>query len=359
MSLPLQQSKALFTKAYMKKFKETISVPSFFKSFFKTKTYVTKTIGIEVQRGTEKIAVDVLRGMDGKRNSFSKSTEKEFMPPFYNEYFDATSLDRYDVAFGANPTASPTTIGYLASDVAEKYVQLMNKIERSKELQCSQVLETGVVELVNGTNIDYKRKAGSMVDLVGAGGYWTTTTTNIEAQLIAGGDFLRKTGKNASKEVNLALSGEAWVNLKKSDYFKNTANFNQVSLFDVKMPQADASGAAFVGRITAGAYIVNVWVYDEGYINQSGTWTRYMDVTKAVMTPVRGTIFELAHAGVPAIIADKKNAEFSEYIAQLKAEYYLNNYIDPKRKAHIFEILSAPLAVPVTVDMIYTMKTKA
>jgi len=359
MSLPLQQTKAIFTKAYMQAFKEMIVVPSFFRSFFSTKTYATKTIGIEVQRGTEKISVDILRGLDGKRNTFSKSTEKEFVPPFHNENFDATSLDRYDVSFGANPTATPMTIGYLASDVAEKYMQLRNKIERAKELQCAQVLETGIVQLTNGVNIDYKRKATSLVDLTGAGGYWTTTTTDIEAQLVAAGDFIRQTGKNATKILNIAMSGASWISLKKSDYFKNTANFNQVSLFDINMPQADANGAVFNGQITAGSYIYNIWVNDEVYENASGTITRFMGASKAVVTPANGTRFELAHAGVPAIIADKKNAEFSQYIAQIKSEYYLNNYIDSKRKAHIFEIYSAPLAIPVTVDMIYTMKTSA
>jgi hypothetical protein len=64
----------------------------------------------------------------------------------------------------------------------------------------------------------------------------------------------------------------------------------------------------------------------------------------------------MAHAGVPAIITDRRRAEYPQFIANQAAEYYLNNYIDMKRKSHTFEICSAPLAVPVTVDMIYTMQ---
>ena len=63
-------------------------------------------------------------------------------------------MDRYDVAFGQNPTASPATIGYLSSDVATKYMTLKGKIERAKEKQCAQVFETGIVTLINGDNID-------------------------------------------------------------------------------------------------------------------------------------------------------------------------------------------------------------
>jgi len=355
--LPVEQVKGIFTHAYMRAYREDIPVPSFLRSFFTTSVYETKTVGIEVERMDEKIAVDVLRGTDGNRNQFSLSTEKQWMPPFFNEYFDATSLDRYDRVFGADPAFTPKTIGYLATDVSRKLIELRKKIERAKELQCAQVFDTGTVVLINGDNINFKRKATSMVDLVGAGGYWSTTTTDIEAQLIAGAEFVRNNGKNGTSEFNLTMSGLAWVALKKTNYFKDNANFQQVKLIDIMMPQKAAFGAGYMGRISAGAYIFNIWTYDEVYkaAGSGGVITRYLPSDTAFMAPVNGTRFELAHAGIPAIIRDTTNAEFSEYIAQQASEYWINNYIDYKAKSHTFEIMSAPLAVPVTVDMIYTM----
>ena len=358
MALPVQQARGIFTKAYMAAYKERIPVSSFLMSFFTILTFATKTVAIEVQRGTERIAVDVLRGTDGNRNTFSKSTEKEFQPPFYNENFDATSLDRYDVSpFGGNFDGSAATIGYLASDVADKTLTLKEKIDRAKELQCAQILETGIVELKSGDNIDYKRKAGSMVDLTNDGGYWNVAATDIETQLVHGAEFIRTNGKNGTPEFNLVMSGAAWIALKKSDYFKNNANFDQVKLIDISMPQTTAFGAGYMGRISAGAYIFNVWTYDQIYEeSKTGVVTRYWPIDQSFMVPVQGTKFNLVHAGVPAILRDTRNAEFSQFIGQVRAEYYLNNYVDEKAKAHVFEIFSAPLAVPVTVDMIYTMK---
>lgn len=357
--LPIQQARNIFTKAYLQAFKENIPTPSFLKSFFDVKKYATKTIGIEVQRGTERIAVDVLRGVDGQRNQFSLSTEKEFMPPFYNENFDATLLDRYDRVFGAEANQVPATIGYLATDVADKYTMLRAKIERAKEKQCAEVFETGIVVLNNGDNIDFKRKAASKVD-VGAGQYWTTAAADVEAQLIAGAEFIRKQGKNGTPEFNLVISGAAMVALKKTDYFKDNADYKQVQLIDIKMPQTTSFGAGYHGRIVAGAYIINLWTYDEIYEQKdTGVITRYLSENIAFMVPVKGTRFELAHAGVPAIIRDKANAEFGSMIVSKAAEYYLNNYIDNKGKAHIFEIYSAPLSIPVTVDMIYTIQILA
>ena len=88
MSLPIQQARALFTKAFIRLYTEKVKVPVFLSSFFVEETYETKTVAIEVQRGTERIAVDVQRGTRGNRNTFSKSTEKEWLPPMYDEYYD-------------------------------------------------------------------------------------------------------------------------------------------------------------------------------------------------------------------------------------------------------------------------------
>ena len=358
MALPVQQARGIFTKAYLAAYKERIPVSSFLMSFFQILTFATKTVAIEVQRGTERIAVDVLRGVDGNRNIFSKSTEKEFQPPFYNENFDATSLDRYDISpFGGNFNGDAATIGYLASDVADKTLALKDKIDRAKENQCAQIFETGIVTLNSGDNIDFKRKADSKVDLAADGGYWGIVATDIEAQLIKGAEFVRQKGKNGTPEFNLVMSGLAYSALKKSNYFSKHANYEQVQLIDIRMPQTSTFGAGYMGRITAGAYIYHIWTYDEVYeYANTGVITRYWPIDYAFMVPVQGTRFNLVHAGVPAILRDTRNAEFSQFIGQVKAEYYLNNYVDEKAKAHVFEIFSAPLAVPVTVDQIYTMK---
>ena len=353
-NIPVQQARALFTKAYMAAYKERVPVPSFLMSFFTVLTFATKSIGIEVQRGSEFIAVDVERGAIGNRNQFTRSTEKQWIPPFFNEWFDATSLDRYDVVFGGSENAAPATIGYLASDVADKLLMLKDKIDRAKELQCAQIFSSGVVTLKNGDNIDFKRKATSIVDLAA---YWSDTSADVESQLIAGAEFIRQDGKNGTPEFNLVMSGAAWVALKKTDYFNKNANYQKVQLIDIMMPQTRSFGAGYHGRIVAGAYIFNVWTYDQVYqAAGTGTITRYLASNLAFMVPVSGTRFNMSHAGIPAIMADQARAEFPQYIAQLASDYYVNNYIDAFRKAHIFEILSAPLGVPVTVDMIYTMQ---
>lgn len=358
MSIPLQQARGIFTEAAIAVYRENAPVPSFLKNMFSPTTTDAKQVSIEVQRDTEYIAVDVNRGGKGNRNTFSLSTVKEYLPPMFDENFDATMMDRYDVAFGQG-NAVPRTIGMIAKDVGMKLARLQAKLDRAKEKQCGQVFETGIVTMENGDNIDFKRQAGSKVD-PGAGNYWATVTAAIEAQIIAAGTFFRTQGKSAVKELDMIMSSASWIDLKNSNYFKNIANFNQVTLIDVVRPIAQASGSTFHGQIDAGQFKVNCWVYDETYDVAGGSsGVRYISENQTVFLPVSGSKLIMAHAGIPAIIRDKRNAEFPEYLKQVKAESWVNNYIDKKGKSHTFELLSAFCAVPVSVDLIYTLQTRA
>src|ERR1017187_8822852 len=100
-SISTTDAKGLFTNTLIDVYKEKIKSTNFLRSFFPTVESPSLEVSIEVQRGFEKTAVDVVRGTDGNRNTFSKTTEKIFIPPFYREYFDATQLQLYDRLYGA------------------------------------------------------------------------------------------------------------------------------------------------------------------------------------------------------------------------------------------------------------------
>jgi hypothetical protein len=61
-----------------------------------------------------------------------------------------------------------------------------------------------------------------------------------------------------------------------------------------------------------------------------------------------------AHAGVPSIMG---NAVDGQYVAPMEGEYYVRDVIDQKRASWEFYVSSAPLAIPVSVDRIYTIAT--
>ena len=353
MAIPISDFRALFTKTLIDVYKQRIAPVAFLRSFFPTVTSPTKEISIEVQRGFEKIAVDVIRGTEGNRNTFSRSTEKIFVPPYFREYFDATQLDLYDRVLGSQGNAQAPLFAALATTVADRIGDLQDKIERSYELQASQVLLTGIVTLVSGINIDFKRKAASLVDLNvgGAGGYFAANS-DVYKQFENGCNFLRQVGKSADGTFN-AICGSTAL----SDLFKNTTFLTRQNLFNMALdqivgPQRGALGMTYHGTLTCGSYKVNLWAYPQFYDDPtSGVQTAYIDPKKAVLIPMQPR-FKMAFSAVPQLIGQPGQLP-------VQGAYVVGEFIDQRKAVHDFDIQSAGIAIPVAVDQIYTMKAVA
>lgn len=357
MAIPVQQARGVFTQQLIARWNELreLAPKSFLRSFFTQSTTDSKYVSIEVMRGTEKVAVDVLRGTEGNRNTFSKSAEKIFMPPFYHENLDMTEFDKYDVMFGQDAmSVSVGTVDSLIAQALDKLVVLRYKIERAYELQASQVLTSGIIVLNSGDNIDYKRKAASMV-VNTAGEYWKVPTVDPRTQLKAGANFLRHTGK-ANVGVFDIILGQAALTDFLANPFINNEKIKDIKLIDLQSPQSTSTGAILHGQISAGSYLFNIWTYPENYDTSAGVSTPYINDNYMYMLPSNGTRFNFAFAGVPAIVKDIRNEQFPELITSVAADYVIGNYIDVAKKKHVFEIMSAGLAVPVSVDRIYSAK---
>lgn len=360
MNIPIVDARSVFTKQLIASWNEMLDIvpTGFLRSFFTKKTSTTKEISVEVIRGTEKIAVDVHRGDNGNRNTISHMSERIFVPPYYNEYVDATELDGYDLLFGANATnASERTVQRVTTSALDKLRLLKDKIERSYELQAAQVFETGIVQLTSGDNINYNRKAASMV-AVPAGQYWTVATQDPKVHLQAGAKWLRQIGKAGDGTFNLIMGDSAAAAFFTNPFIVND-DIKDVALSDLKMPQASAEGGVYHGMISAGPYKFHIWSYPQYYENASNVSTPYITDSQIYILPLTSGRFNFGFASVPILIRDVRSAEYPEIIGQMEADFVVNNYIDPFKKKHIFEVLSAGLAVPVSIDRIYSSKVTA
>lgn len=352
-NISLTDARGIFTKTLIDVYQERIQPKSFIRSFFPSVFAPTKLISIEVERGFEKIAVDVVRGSEGNFNRFSKSTEKTWLPPMWREYFNATELDIYDRVLGSQASDNSDLFAVLLNTVADRIGLLQAKIERSKELQCAQVLQTGIVTMENGDNIDFKRKAASIVDLNGAGGYWTTGATDVFAQFQAAGDFLRKTGKANSQRFISIMGASAIAALFKNTTFLTRQNLFNLALDAVAGPRMNLVGGVFHGTITAGPYTVELWSYPEWYDDASNVSTPYIDDDNVVVIPPAPR-FKFAHALVPQLATAPGSTR-----APQTGEWVLGEFMDERKAVHDFDIQCAGLPVPVAVDQIYTMKATA
>lgn len=340
MAIAPQDARNVFTKTMIKVYLEKVSVPGFLRSFFPVIETMSKLISIEVQRNSEKVAVDVERGTAGNRNKMSLSTEKIFKPPFYWEYFDANELELYDIAIGQQ---DPSTIANLGRAMAEKLFKIRQKIERAYELQCAQVLETGIVQLEAGVNINFKRKADSLVDLTATP--WTTGTNDPYTDLETGATFIRTEGKSNGTVFNLIFGSEVLSAFLNNDIVKERADIRNFKLDNINKPQKNSTGGTLHGEISFGAYTGRIWTYPEFHDNDAGVSVAYVNPKKVIMLPENPN-FNLVFAAVPQLMVKGRVKQQGAFMVQ--------EFLDERLATHEVNLKSAGVALPIAVDTIWT-----
>lgn len=356
MKIPITQARAEFTQALVAFYQERIAPTSFLTSFFRTVEKNSLYLSIEVKRGTERIAADVLRGTEGNRNTFSRSTEKIFKPPHYREFFDATELDFYDRLFTDTTGEVPIeTFTNWLEVVIEKLGLLQDLIERSYELQCAQNFEDGIVTLVNGDNIDFKRKPASKVAL-GSGDRWNESTSDPIKDLRTAGDFMRSVGKAQGGIFNAIMGSDSFDSFVSHAKIVERGDLKDIDFLSLQMPQRQADGGVPHGRVSAGSYKFNIWTYPEFYEDKNGNTVPFINPKKTTIIPEKPN-FTLGFAGVPTTVS-LPDSLVQKAIGFTKGAYVIGEYLDERKKTHIWDITSSGLAIPEAIDQIYTLQTE-
>lgn len=358
--IPSQQIQGLLLSASMQFYRERRLPSTHMRSMFVPKMYGTTEVPLTVQRMNDYAAVDVMRGTNGNMNTFSKWTQKNIVPPEYHEKFSINALRSYSLGFGQNASTTPGgVLAGVSQEIGENIVELDNMIVRAEEIQCIQALETGIVVLKTGDNVDYKRKADSLLDGTNEGGYWTTVTCPVEKQLQQVGEFIREEGANLTATIDATMSTNAWIALQATDFFQKRANYRQLTLMAIGNPQG-RNGANYHGTITAGSFIFNIWTYDATYTTKVAgvdTRIRLTDETKVVFTPTEGARFELSYGAVDTIVKSSGASNMSGVMLSKSAiDRYVWDSVDTNARTHTMHISSSPLARLITVDMVVTLK---
>lgn len=346
MNIQTSDALGLFRKNLIAVYQSKIQPSKFLGSFFKENISDGLEVSIGVERDSEKIAVDVVRGTDGNRNIFSNTTEKIFIPPYYREYFDITNLDFYDRLWKAS-SISDTAFAQLVYSGARKMEALQAKIDRTYELQRAQILQTGVLLYDQGM-IDFKRKAASLVD-PGAGNYFAGASVNPFAMFEAGATFLRTQGKAGGAVINAIMGSQAFTDLMNNAAFKERQNYFSMKLDNVHPPQRDSQGAVLMGSVSAGSYQINIWTYPQ-YYDLAGVSTPYIDPKKVIMIP-ENPDFVMAYAATPQLLEPGQAPETGAFI--------FTEFTDEKRRTREYHVESAGMPIPVAIDQIYTFKAVA
>lgn len=344
--IPIQDAQSLFTKKLIAVYREMSPVTGFLRSFFEPVESFTKEVSIEVQRGSEKVAVDVFRHSGGNRNTFDRASEKVFIPPYYDEYFTANEHRLYDQVIASLGNGNDTLFAQMTIEQSENLMELQKLIERAVEIQAKEVLESGVVTLKSGTNINFGRKAASLVDK-GAGNYWNTGTVSPFKDLENGCNFLRQEGKAHGAMFNAIMGSEALELFLNNTIVQNRGDIKSFELDTVIAPVRNSVGASMHGIVSCGSYKVRLWSYPQFFEDAAGAMQPYVDPKLVILLP-ENQIGKESYSAVPQLIQGGTIPQ--------KGRFLVTDYIDEKHTAHEVHVKSAPLVVPVKIDQIYTVQ---
>jgi hypothetical protein len=354
MAISLNQHRFGVTQEVVARFKDGRAPKSGLSSLFDKKTTAAKQVSIQVRRSRLLAAVDVQRCTDPNRNTFSRSTEKIFVPPFFSESFDFTECEAYDATFGSNIAPNAVQKSMLVDEAAQYITELRWKIDRAINKMYASTLLYGVVTMVNGDSIDFRRKAASMVVQTGNDAWNATTTSDPDAQLAVGASFLRDEGLSSGSTINVIMGAGAMnYYLQNDKVLKRAAIFNQIRRVQIDFPRFnDTTGLNYQGQIAGVDYIFNFWTYNDIYELPNGTKTKYIPDNMVLMVPED---FEgvMNYAGVPFVFGDQFSGQ---YVANTAGDYVIHDIIDQQKRKWDFIIESAPLPVPVSIDRTYTIQ---
>ena len=353
----INHSKIIASKV-VARFKEDIPVRAGFSQFFPRETTATLHVDIEVERDNDTIAVDVQRFTEGNKNKLTRATEKKYQPPYYREEYDFQRDDIYLNTVGMGVMNNSNVNQAIAQNALKNVRNNRKRIERAIRVQMSQVLQTGIVELKNGENIDYKRKAASMVDL-GAGNYWDEAGTDPRTSIATGMRFLRDEGNSSSITANVIMRSSAMNAFLGNEKVIAGAEIRRISREKIDMPQFnETSGLAYHGQYAADDFVVNLWTYNEKYTNEAGDTQHYLDESNVIILPsdFRGkTVF----GGLPTMVNRNIGGQSIQVPSVVESEFLLRGYSDEKTMSSTLELTSAPLVIPYTIDKVYTIKVLA
>jgi hypothetical protein len=355
--IPAGQFPPGFTGAIEARFDELqdIKVNDFGRSFFPVKLCPERYPVIEVRRGTEKVAIDTVRGSKGVRTQITKFDAKVYDPFYYRYWFDATELTNYFKVFGSR-SYNVNDGASLANGMAVALDENKKMIERARELMAFSIFENGTItSLRDNSIVDFKRQPGSMVNLL-PGSLWTDAGVDPNVSLKAGGDYLRQTGKASGYVINAICGTEAWDALINNSQFRERLKEFNNNRDMLPQAQKNTTGEVFQGEITVSSYKFRFFTYNEFYDDPLSTvavplpMKPYKNPKTVVLLP-ENPMFTCLCGAIPNIGMPGENTS-----SLLTDEYVVSDFINREEKYHRFVTESAPINVPVTVDRIYTLQ---
>ena len=346
------------TIALIDMYLEEASAPMFLSGYFRSPPqnfHTTEDVEMDIQRDDEEVAIVISDlSLPPRPNESTLYTNKRFTPPIFDEEGAVSSYDMIKRQAGQNPFASPDYGANAIRSAYAIYRKLEQKIRRAVELMAAQVLQTGILTLVNAAGValytlNFGAKATHMATVT------TTWATNgstgaplVDLAALAG--VIRRDGKQEPKR---AIFGE-------SAFQRFLANADVQKALDVRRmetasiaPVSRGQGATFQGWVWLGHYRLEIWTYDGFYKHpQTGVLTPYVDTDNVIM--LGDGRLDLTFGAIPVIVPpDQRAMPFLPPRISSEGrglDLTTNAWITPNGKHVMVSAGTRPLTIPTAID---------
>ena len=348
----------LFMRVMMAAYDERVAtqmVPLFLSSFFgknpgELVESPVERIDVDVIRDTRRHAVDVIRGGGvGNANTSQQFTVHEYKPPLYWEETPLTPNMLNKRIPGQQPFEALDMAAHIAYHATVIQREQSMKILREIERMAAEALQLGTITLVNTESLDFGKKAAHAV--VPAVKWDQVSTPLVDIQNLC--DVIFQAGK--MKPDTLIFGTAAWgafINNASVIAALNT-RFIQPGLID---PQANTLNATFQGRLTIGDYFLDLFSYNDFFMNALGVAVPYV-TTDTVIVMNRNARLTKAFAAVELLpqYVEEYGSRGLPRIPEFVQGRIVPFAYERAPNALLVGVQSAPLVIPTAIDTIGTL----
>lgn len=349
----LDNSTTRMLNAYFKSARPTLFLAGMFRSPAEN-FYNSESVQVDIVRSGESVAVNVYDISSGpRRTEATLSTNKEFTAPIYNE---GTSINAFDLQKrqpGQINFADPVFQANATSQAFRQVRLIEDRIRRAYEWQASQVLQSGVVNLIDengntGFAIDYSPKASHFPTVATA---WSNAAADPLLDLEALAIQIRIDG--LVNVTDVVMGDTAFNNFVRNDEVKAQLDNRRMEIGQI-VPVSRGGGATLQGAVWIGSYRINIWTYSGRYEDpQTNVSTPFVAADKVIML-TEGARLDATFGSIPTLVPpDSQVLPFIPARAASVAggvDLHLNAYLAPNRKQVTIETGSRPLFIPTDID---------
>jgi len=349
--ITIQSALGQFTQLVIKAINERKKPTAAFGTFFTDVVSGSKEVSWEIKRRGRPVAVDIAHHEHGTVTKSAKSTQKIYIPPYYDLATNVDALDSFERVFGGMSHVDIPQYDKLIQETAEDARDNLDRIERAEELQRSQAFLTGIIQLHNGDNIDFKRKAASLLAFDSAND-WLVDTVHPGAIMAQGCAFMVTEGDADSSGIfNIFMGDLAYNAFRANPLVQKESDIKNFHFADLSTNAVvSRTGAVPQGSYSYGNYRFNIWGY-EGYYDVEGGSSnlKYMDSKSIVILP-QNIDFKMFYGGTKAW----RGTGINRFPTVIKGKRNFYTVDDEINVSKLFGVRTSPVVLLRSIDNIFT-----